>query len=356
MTSKQVLSTFALGRAPFKTLDPFLFCVHHLDKYPAGQANMGPDPAKLRSRDLGMDFSYEDGWSMYHGATVPGFPAHPHRGFETVTVTRRGFVDHHDSLGCTARYGEGDTQWMTAGAGIQHSEMFPLLQRTKPNTMELYQIWLNLPRAKKMCKPAFAMLWAETTPVVEPPASTGASGGARVTVVAGRLFGAVPPPPPPDSWGADESNDVGVWVVELPAEGATIVLPPAAVTATRRAVYVVSGDGVAVGDDEQLGARTGAEVDSRRELRLRALSGPVEVLVLQGKPIGEPVVQHGPMVMNTREEIRQAFEDYQQTQYGGWSYGDYDPVHGRDVGRHAVHPDGRRENAPSAKGVAKPQQ
>jgi redox-sensitive bicupin YhaK (pirin superfamily) len=341
MTAKQILSTFALGRAPFKTFDPFLFCVHHLDAYPAGEANMGPDPAALRNRDLGMDFSYEDGWSMYHGATVPGFPAHPHRGFETVTVTRRGFVDHSDSLGCTARYGQGDTQWMTAGAGIQHSEMFPLLERTKPNPMELYQIWLNLPRAKKMCPPAFAMLWAEATPVVEAPT------GARVTVVAGRLFGAVPPPPPPDSWAADASNDVGVWVVELPADGASVVLP-AAQRGTRRAVYVIRGDGVAVGDaGEGLSARTGAEVDSQSALSLRATNGAVELLVLQGKPIGEPVAQHGPMVMNTRDEIRQAFEDYQRTRFGGWSFGNPAPVHGRGVGRHAVHPDGHREDAPS---------
>ncbi len=80
----------------------------------------------LAGRMLGSDFSYRDGWSMYHGKRVPGFPQHPHRGFETVTVVRRGFIDHSDSLGATARFGQGDTQWLTAGGGIQHSEMFPL--------------------------------------------------------------------------------------------------------------------------------------------------------------------------------------------------------------------------------------
>ena len=81
---------------------------------------------------------------MCHGERVPGFPQHPHRGFETVTVARKGLIDHSDSLGAKARFGEGDVQWMTAGRGIVHSEMFPLLQRNAPNPTEFFQIWLNL--------------------------------------------------------------------------------------------------------------------------------------------------------------------------------------------------------------------
>src|SRR3954470_9651024 len=105
---------------------PFLFCVHHDDHYPAGNAALGP-AASLAGRDLGQDFAGLDGWRMYHGQRVPGFPQHPHRGFETVTVVRTGLLDHSDSLGATARYGGGDVQWLTAGGGILHSEMFPLL-------------------------------------------------------------------------------------------------------------------------------------------------------------------------------------------------------------------------------------
>ena len=119
---------------PWETVDPFLFCVHHDDAYPRGNAQLGPS-ASLAGRAIGQDFSRKDGWSMYHGAAVPGFPAHPHRGFETVTVVRQGLVDHADSLGAAARYGDGDVQWLTAGRGIVHAEMFPLLSAERPNPL-----------------------------------------------------------------------------------------------------------------------------------------------------------------------------------------------------------------------------
>jgi hypothetical protein len=109
-----VLDVSPLGAPPWKTQDPFLFCVHHDDAYPAGNQALGPS-APLAGRQLGQDFAGKDGWRMYHGRVVPGFPRHPHRGFETVTIARRGFIDHSDSLGATARYGGGDVQWMTAG-------------------------------------------------------------------------------------------------------------------------------------------------------------------------------------------------------------------------------------------------
>ena len=93
----------------WQTNDPFLFCVHHLDHYPPGNNDFGPN-APLEGRNLGQDFTTKDGWRMYHGETVPGFPAHPHRGFETVTVVLDGFVDHSDSHGAAGRYGNGDVQ------------------------------------------------------------------------------------------------------------------------------------------------------------------------------------------------------------------------------------------------------
>src|SRR5688572_29421912 len=130
---------------------------------------------------------------MYHGRTVPGFPAHPHRGFETVTVVRRGLLDHSDSLGAAARYGDGDVQWLTAGKGIVHAEMFPLLRPDAPNPVELFQIWLNLPRADKLAEPHFSMLWSAAIPRLAERDAEGRP--VEVTVVAGRL-GEVRPPAP----------------------------------------------------------------------------------------------------------------------------------------------------------------
>ena len=154
-----VLRVLPLG-FPWETADPFLFCAHHDDAYPAGNGRFGPQ-ASMAGREPGSDFSRKDGWSMYHGDGVPGFPAHPHRGFETVTIVRRGLIDHADSLGASARFGEGDVQWLTAGKGIVHSEMFPLLDDASPNPVELFQIWLNLPARSKMAEPHFKIIWSD---------------------------------------------------------------------------------------------------------------------------------------------------------------------------------------------------
>src|SRR3978361_70108 len=120
-----------------------------------------------------MVFDGIDSWNMYHGSTVPGFPQHPHRGFETVTIVRTGLIDHSDSLGAAARFGRGDVQWLTAGRGIVHSEMFPLLEAAAPNPVELFQIWLNLPSVDKMTDPYFTMSWDRDVPRV---VSTDAEG------------------------------------------------------------------------------------------------------------------------------------------------------------------------------------
>jgi len=151
---------------PWKTQDPFLFCAYHRDEYPKGNASMGVPPEALKGRNTGQDFTIKDGWRMYHGRNVPGFPYHPHRGFETITINKEGVVDHSDSLGAAGRFMKGDVQWMTAGKGIQHAEMFPLIEEDKGNPLEIFQIWLNLPKISKMVDPHFKMLWHEDIPVV----------------------------------------------------------------------------------------------------------------------------------------------------------------------------------------------
>jgi hypothetical protein len=322
---------------PWETVDPFLFCVHHDDAYPAGDERLGP-AASLAGRDLGRDFAGKDGWSMYHGDVVPGFPQHPHRGFETVTVVRRGFVDHSDSLGATARYGGGDAQWLTAGAGIVHAEMFPLLERERQNPLELFQIWLNLPAERKFAAPHFAMLWREAIPTHVARDDEGRT--TAVTVVAGRLGEAVPPAPPPDSWAARPDSDVAIWTIAM-APGARWTLPAAA-AGSNRALYVFRGAGVRIGPRA---VARGSRALLRAELPAELVNGdePGELLLLQGRPIGEPVVAHGPFVMNSRAEIQQAFADYQRTRFGGWPWPSDGPAHPRGEGRFAIHADGRVE-------------
>jgi redox-sensitive bicupin YhaK (pirin superfamily) len=335
--SDAILRVTPLG-SRWETQDPFLFCVHHVDHYPAGNDRLGP-AGSLAGRAIGQDFEGRDGWRMYHGDIVPGFPQHPHRGFETVTIVRRGYIDHSDSLGATARFGMGDVQWLTAGAGVVHSEMFPLLDPDGPNPLELFQIWLNLPSKHKLAPPYFTMFWDPDLPRMS---STDAEDRATVvTVVAGRLGDVAPLPPPPHSWAADPDSDVGIWSIAL-ADGATWTVPAAQGAATARSLNLFGGKALRVGDRTVQGP-SAVHVMADRPLEIAAVDGPADVLLLQGRPIGEPVAQYGPFVMNTRAELERAFADYRETQFGGWPFGVAAPVHPRQQGRFAKHADGRVE-------------
>jgi redox-sensitive bicupin YhaK (pirin superfamily) len=328
-----VLEVAPLG-FQWTTIDPFLFCVHHVDDYPAGNGDLGP-AASLAGRNLGNDFAGTDGWRMYHGESIPGFPQHPHRGFETVTFVRRGLIDHSDSLGATARFGQGDVQWLTAGKGIVHCEMFPLVHRSEPNPLELFQIWLNLPADDKMVEPYFTMLWNEDLPRHVVTDDRGRT--AQVTVIAGELAGLRPPPPPPDSWGSRPDSDLAIWHVVM-EPGATWSLPPTAGPETVRVLYLFEG-GARIGEHD-LVAATGARLRVEDEVAVTAGEQGAEALVLQGRPIGEPVAQYGPFVMNDEAGIEKAFADYRATGFGGWPWPTDDPVHARDADRFARDPQG----------------
>jgi redox-sensitive bicupin YhaK (pirin superfamily) len=330
-----VLAVTPLG-LPWETSDPFLFCMYHKDAYPRGNDRLGP-AASLAGRNIGQDFEGRDGWSMYHGNTVPGFPQHPHRGFETVTIIRHGFIDHSDSLGATARFGPGDVQWLTAGRGIVHSEMFPLLRADAPNPLELFQIWLNLPGADKFVEPHFAMLWNQDIPkIVED------SDGRKteIVVVAGHYNGRQAPPPPPKSWASRPVADVAIWTIKLDPQARFTI--PATERGINRAIYFFRGSTMRAGKDS---ITSGSRALLRSDADVTLQSGPdeSELLLLQGRPIGEPVTQYGPFVMNTRSEIQQAFEDYRRSGFGGWPWPSDDPVFPRHEGRFARHADGRVE-------------
>jgi quercetin 2,3-dioxygenase len=332
-----VIQVAKLGSPPWPTSDPFLFCVYHDDRYPAGNERLGP-AASLSGRNIGMDFEGKDGWRMYHGSVVPGFPQHPHRGFETVTIMRHGYIDHSDSLGAVARFGRGDVQWLTAGKGIVHSEMFPLLDPNGPNRSELFQIWLNLPSTDKFAEPYFSMLWDHTIPRHAVLDSAGRS--TEITIYAGGVDGITAPPPPPNSWAARPDSDVAIWTIKLAPEASWTL--PSAARGTNRSLYYFQGSSLRIAD-KLIPRGSMITLQSNAAVSIQNGAEESELLLLQGRPIGEPVVQYGPFVMNTRNEIQQAFADYQSTGFGGWPWPADDPVFARTEGRYARHADGRVE-------------
>jgi redox-sensitive bicupin YhaK (pirin superfamily) len=299
---------------------------------------MGIEPALKVGRNIGQDFVIKDGWRMYHGSNIPGFPYHPHRGFETITINKEGVVDHTDSLGAAGRFMGGDTQWMTAGSGIQHSEMFPMVNANKGNPLEIFQIWLNLPKASKMVDPHFKMLWREDTPVVhyqdEQQRST------TIDVIAGQIGSTKALDPTPNSWAADPQNAVGVFTVKMDAH-AIWTLPKTNVKANRSLFFYkgasLSIEGQIIPVDRIINAKAGEEI------LIKNGAEDAYLLILEGVPIQEPVVQHGPFVMNTEEEIRQTMRDFGKTQFGGWPWSEREVAHPRNKGRFALHSDGREE-------------
>ena len=334
--SESILNINPLG-FPWKTQDPFLFCVYHADDYPRGNEELGP-ASSLEGRNIGQDFVLKDGWRMYHGDKVPGFPAHPHRGFETVTIVKKGIVDHADSLGATARFGNGDTQWLTSGKGLQHSEMFPLLNQEAPNPLVLFQLWLNLPKANKFVDPHFKMLWAESIPLLQ--LKDASDRAIKVELTAGRIGEVQAPDPSPNSWAADPANEVLIATIEMEAN-AEWTLPLASV-GIGRSVYFYEGSSVQMGGYD-IQPNHSVDLDAAQSVTIKNGNSTAYFLILQGRPIKEPVVQHGPFVMNSQEEIQAAFKEYRQTQFGGWPWGSAAPTHDRSQGRFAKHINGEVE-------------
>lgn len=326
--SNAIKNIFPLG-FPWQTQDPFLFSVYHLDHYPKGNEDMGP-AASLEGRNLGNDFVIKDGWRMYHGQTIPGFPSHPHRGFETITIVNKGFCDHSDSLGAAGRFGEGDVQWMTAGSGVQHCEMFPLLKTDEENPLELFQIWLNLPKKSKFVEPHFAMLWHEDIPIVK-------TDTASVKVIAGSYQNTNAPDPAPNSWAAEDENEVAIWNIHIDANA--LYTLPKANSEVSRTLYFYEGVSIEI-EGQNIQPNFGIELDPSEDVEIKIGDTSAHFILLQGKPINEPVVQHGPFVMNTQEEIRATMQDYGLTQFGGWPWQYPDNVHDKSKGRFAKYPDG----------------
>ncbi|RPI47503.1 MAG: pirin family protein [Betaproteobacteria bacterium] len=260
----------SIGRSPEMRVDPFLM----LDEF----SSENPD-----------DY-------------VAGFPPHPHRGFETVTYMLDGHMRHEDHLGNRGELRSGGVQWMTAGRGIIHSEM-PQQERGR---MRGFQLWINLPAAEKMQPPAYRDVQPADIPVVT------LADGVRVKVIAGSLQCGDSTTTGPIRGG---STAPLYFDVELPVGG--VFRHPVAAS-HNTFIYVYEGTGAVgpAGAERRLAPRAAGVLSAGEQCEIRAADGGARFILLAARPLGEPVAQYGPFVMNTHDEIRQAIADYQAGRFG----------------------------------------
>lgn len=318
---------------PWKTQDPFIFCSYHNDLFPGGNDELGPNET-LAGRNIGQDFASKNGWNMYHGRRVPGFPAHPHSGFETVTLVTKGLVDHSDSLGASGRFGFGDVQWLTSGKGVQHAEMFPLLNEDS-NPFEIFQLWLNLPKKSKKVEPHYKMLWSEDIPNITIVDNDGRK--IYLNLIAGTYDGQQALSPTPNSWAADPNNHVQIWTLKLDSNAKFSI--PAMDDDVTRSLFFYKGSTFNIGETE-IEENHLIELNPKKETQIKNGDEEGFFLFLQGRPINEPMVQYGPFVATTKGELQDTMQEYQRTQFGGWPWNSPDPVHEKSLGRFSRLPDG----------------
>lgn len=337
MPDKLVLKVQKIG-FQWEMENPFIFCAHHLDAFPKGNSDGGPI-VPLRGRNIGSDFSNKDGFSMYHGDVVPGFPAHPHRGFETVTIVLEGLVDHFDSKGAKGRYGNGDVQWLTTGKGCQHAEMFPLVNQDKPNPLELFQVWLNLPKKDKFTEPSYKMLWAEDIPVIK---QTNAQGGIiSIRLISGSVGSINSLDPNSASWAANRENHVGIQLITMDPH-TQMILPKVSSTLVRNLYYYRGDDSIKI-DSDLIPSSNRIKLSGNHDIIIENNNKIAYMILLEAEPISEPVFQYGPFVMNTRDEVVKAYQDFQATEFGGWPWDRRDPINPLNAGRFAMYANGSVE-------------
>lgn len=234
------------------------------------------------------------------GSSVPedysgGFPPHPHRGFETVTYMLHGKMEHRDHLGNIGLLEDGGVQWMTAGRGVIHSEM----PKQTEGLMQGFQLWVNLPASRKMAGAGYRDVPADDIPHYSPP-------GAHVRAIAGECV--VDGEPVQGYFAIDDTDVIYLHITLEPDGGMVIELEPDYTCL----LYVAKGAAI-VGDKETpVAARTLARLARGDRISLENRGDdPLSLLLLAGSPLGEPIVQSGPFVMNSQEEVEQAFRDYQ---------------------------------------------
>lgn len=227
-----------------------------------------------------------------------GVGAHPHRGFETVTIVYDGEVSHRDTTGAGGTIGTGDVQWMTAGSGLLHEEFHSEEYARRGGPFEMIQLWVNLPAKDKMTGPAYQGITNDQIPQVPLP-----DGAGTLRVIAGRYAEA--------TGAARTFTPMNVWDMRLQAGGRVLFdLPPGHTTA----LFVLNGL-IRIGDQTVGAAELAVMEREGSALAFEAAQDSV-VLLLGGQPLNEPVVGHGPFVMNSREEIEQALRDFSAGRFG----------------------------------------
>ncbi|MGX6977704.1 pirin family protein [Vagococcus elongatus] len=332
---------YPVNSARIPVQNPYILIARHVDDYPEGNGEMAPVEFP-RDWQKGNDFTSGRGWNMYHGEYVPGFPAHPHRGFETITYAKNGIIDHFDSHGNYGRYGNGDIQWMISGRGLQHAEMFPLIETEKNNPFEIVQIWLNLPAHKKMVPPSYKMYWHENIPVIKLADKNPDKNFLKVLV--GSYNGVQAERPVENSYGYEEENHINVWDGKL-EKGERFVIPSYP-NDVKVQFYV--GDGKFKVDDYLVDRNSLLVYTSDSEITFTAEEDS-EFMVFIGKEIKEEIYAYGPFVMNTKAEVVQAYEDFRKNQFGGWPWSSSAPTIPSDKGRFSVYDKGSKTKYPPKK-------
>jgi len=261
----------AIINPPYESFDPFIFLVQHTHSFQPSERS--------------------------------GFPSHPHRGFETVTYAVEGGFEHGDSRGNKGTYENGDVQWMTAGKGVLHNEMF-LTNKSKPSRFHGFQLWVNLPAKLKMCEPDYQMLWAKDIPKYKSP-----DNKIEVVIIAGEYGGL--------KASVNKSTPMTYLHVKLQKNASFQIPFPANYNCL---VYVFEGTGwFGPADNKKkvesltygLFANEGNLIEAENQQ-----DNTLEFLLIGGKPFNEPFAHHGPFVMNTQAELMQAFRDYQAGTFG----------------------------------------
>ena len=228
-----------------------------------------------------------------------GVGEHPHRGFETVTIAYQGSVGHRDSAGNSGVIHPGDVQWMTAASGVVHEELHEAEFTKNGGVFEMVQLWVNLPKAQKMSKPRYQAITKAQIPVIE------LAGGGHARVIAGELLGRLGP--------AKTFTPVNLFDVILKAgERFELPLPDG----HNAAVVLRTGDVLINGTDTLSGEALIAPLSEEGDAVTLEAKADTQLLILSGEPIAEPVASYGPFVMNTREELAQAVEDYRAGRMG----------------------------------------